>query len=203
LACVCALVLQAVLGLLQQPQVLSLSRGDLLRCVWAAAVLTSLRRQATQGTTDSDTTQPFHPYSQATLMGLMRGPLLRLHGHLPLMPADQLAQALHAAALLGVRPYRAWMSDWQRHLLRRAHTSLSLSASLQLIWALAVLHPRPKRLAPPLTSFVIAALTRHAPSMSKQDLRLALSSTRSLYRKLRGAPLQRLVHTLTTRMQYV
>jgi hypothetical protein len=152
---------------------------------------------------DTESTRSLKPFAQAALMEVMRVPLLRLHGYLPLMAANQLAQALHAAALLGVRPYRAWMSDWQRHLLRRTHTSLSLPASLQLIWALAVLHPRPKRLAPPLTSLVVAALTRHAASMSKQDLQLALSATRSLYRRLRGAPLQRLVHTLTMRLQYV
>jgi len=125
----------------------------------------------------------------------------QLHGHLPTMCPPHLVYALHAAAMLRLRPYRAWMADWQQQLLRHA-PALSCVDSVRVVCSLAVLLPPATKIGAPVTAALVNRLSHHLPAMNMLEVSLSLAAIRRLYRRLSGRPLQRLVHAMEDRLQF-
>ncbi|KAL6748126.1 hypothetical protein V8C86DRAFT_1192964 [Haematococcus lacustris] len=208
-------VLEALVGYVTPPQLRFLTSRQRLRCLWAAAVL------------HAPDTRPRDPFNNNTVIGsdpapaqpntadgrALAGPsgdlgvraqatLALLQGGLPLLSVAGSVQALHAAALLCIRPYPAWRADWELAVLRKGGT-LSATSALQMAWALDVTLPRPCRLSASLTSALVAALSRHAGQLSREQLSLARHCLLRLFPRLRSRPLQQLIADIDLRLQHM
>ncbi len=77
--------------------------------------------------------------------GWEQGVLERLQGHLPVLPLPALAQAVHSAALLRVRPWRAWRDLMLRQVRRGTPRSPCSARRVAHPAAGALLCPLPHR----------------------------------------------------------
>lgn len=127
-----------------------------------------------------------------------------LHAQMASLPPPKLARSVHAAALLGVRPYTAWRADWEQRLLRLpAPGDVGPAGAVAVVLSLAALRVPSKKLGEPVTAAVVEALRSHLPRLGRVQLQAVLDALDELYPRKKGAPLQQLVANVRRRLEFI
>ena len=83
--------------------------------------------------------------------------------------------------------------------IRRHHHDWDVECCVMVVWSLSALHAPGLGPDLPTTSALVTCLNRHLPALHAPHIRVVHTSLRTVYRRLRGRPLQWLVRGLEAR----
>jgi hypothetical protein len=126
--------------------------------------------------------------------------LMQLHAQLPTLGPSELAGAVHAVALLQVRPYKAWTYELC-HRLRVDAMAMSAAEVLAVMQGLAAVGIQ---LDPEVLHVYVLQIKRWMGSLTAEQLGGLVTALRAMYpRALPGRTVQQLVEGLQRRQQFL